>query len=131
MKNLIIFILAAAGFLLSWHIWRQKQKNKPLVCLIGEDCNKVIFSSYATILGIPNEVLGMIYFGGLALASLAIYLNLAPEIISLGTRMATALAATFSLILIVIQAFILKEWCEWCLASSLLSMSIFSVVWIA
>jgi len=124
---MLILIAAVSGFSLSAYIQRKRSKQEKLTCLIGEDCNKVVYSRYAVTLGIPNEILGMLYYGAVV-AAYGIF-SFAPElqteIIGFGFKAVAFLAAIFSWYLIGIQIFILKEWCIWCIASSIFSTLIF------
>lgn len=71
----LIIILSVLGFSVASYIRYKKSRNERLVCYMGDDCNKVVFSSYSTLLGIPNEMIGMAYFSLMA-AFLAILLIL-------------------------------------------------------
>ena len=130
MTSIWVLLLALSGFILSWYIYYKKRRNEKLVCIVGEDCDKVVHSKYSATLGIPNEVLGMLYYGLVVILSGAIVLGI-NTIASLPLLTILAviggIAALFSAILILIQAFILKEWCEYCLASAAISIFIFIV----
>lgn len=129
-EDLLIVILALAGFLLAFYIRLTKKRNKKLVCLIGEDCDKVVRSRWAETFGIPNEVLGMWYYGLLAAsyAALGVLPMLRTPLIQFWLTTVSGFAALFSIYLMGIQAFRLKEWCEWCIASTLISIVIFLLV---
>ena len=125
-QNIGIFAAACLGLALASYIAWKKKRGERLVCMIGEDCDKVVHSSYARTLGIPNEYLGMLYYGVLA-ATYAVFL-FAPEVQAYTVfrflPLVTAAAAAFSTYLVFVQTFVLKEWCEWCLASAGLSILI-------
>ena len=117
-----VFILAVVGFAISWQINRKKSSKEKLVCVIGKDCDKVVHSRYASTIGIDNQILGMAYYAFVAIFAAALIGGLVwPDTILLLFKLASAGAAIFSLYLVFIQAFILKEWCEWCLASALIN----------
>jgi len=95
--------------------------------VLGEDCNKVVYSRYAVTLGIPNELLGMLYYGLIAVLY-GLFLavpGLETAMTILAFQTVTLLAAVFSWYLIGVQLLVLKEWCEWCIASSVFSTLIF------
>lgn len=124
-QNLFILILALAGFAVSFNINRKKSNKEKLVCLIGEDCDKVVHSRYATTFGVDNQIFGMIFYLGVAIFAVTLITGLVwPSVMILLFKLATIGAALFSIYLIGIQAFVLKEWCEWCLVSALLSFLI-------
>jgi len=128
---ILTLILAFVGFILAYYIWKKKSGKEKLVCIIGKDCDKVIGSKYARTLGIDNTILGTVYFAFVFILSL-IYLvfPFASEInfLSIGSLIITGAAALFSFYLAIVQVFILKELCEYCLASSFLSVLIFVVL---
>lgn len=130
-QNLFILVLALAGLAVAFYINYKKTKKEKLVCVIGKDCDKVVNSRYSSVFGIDNQILGMIYY--LLLAAFAIF-SLAglvwPAIIFSVFRLMTVGAILFSIFLVGVQAFILREWCEWCLGSALINFLIGLVVFI-
>ncbi len=128
--SLVVALLCFGGLILSGYIRGKRAKNEKLVCLIGEDCNKVVYSKYATIFGISNEVLGMLYYGlsgtFYILASLDILIRV--PFIEVILPLAALGAAMFSWYLIFVQIAVIKEWCLWCITSSILSTLIFILV---
>lgn len=129
-QTVAIIILALAGFLIAFYIYTTKRHGQKLVCLIGEDCDKVVRSRWAEIFSVSNEVLGIGYYGFLVLSysTLVFFPALRFSLVELGLAIASGLAALFSLFLTGIQVFRIKEWCEWCLASTLISVVIFLLV---
>jgi len=122
MDHEIILVLAIIGFALAFHIWHTKTNKQQLYCIIGKDCNKVIESEHSTHFGAENTVLGMLYYIFVAVASLVAILSPALVTISwfaTGFMVVTGLAALFSLYLVGVQTFIIKHFCEYCLANSL------------
>ena len=126
-RELLIIITAVAGFVLAAYIHHKHKTQQPLVCRIGYDCNKVVTSKYATTFGFKNDMLGMIYYDFVAIsyAILLLLPSLRIPLINYGLLAATGGAFLFSVYLVFIQAFIIKEWCEWCLGSALISTIIF------
>ena len=91
-------------------------------------------SKYSRMFGVPNEVIGVLYYGAvvaLGLLTLAGAQLLSDPLFLLlffGAAMGSAL---FSLVLIFVQAFVLKSWCEYCLVSAGSSIAIFLLaVWL-
>ena len=122
-----IAFAAAGGFGVAFYIFRTKKGGGQLVCPAGSDCNVVITSRYSKFLGVPIEYLGMAYY--LIIISAYSVLIFAPHTLSttmLSVVMAlTAGAFLFSLYLLFAQAFLLRQWCIWCLLSAMLSIIIF------
>lgn len=130
LQQLSIIISAFLGFLIAFYIHHKKSKQEPLVCIIGEDCNKVVTSKYSRFLGMRLELIGMIYYGLTALyygVDEAFFQHNFPLIntVVAGTSI---LAFLLSLYLIVIQFVVLRDLCEWCIASGILSTLIFLVI---
>lgn len=125
-KYFLIAILAALGFSVAAYIRYKKSRGESLVCYLGDDCNKVVFSSYSTLLGVPNELIGMVYFAAMSIASMTLFMapDINTTIIQNSFTLAVSLAASFSVILVLIQIFKLKEFCEWCLSTAVLSILI-------
>jgi uncharacterized membrane protein len=131
--NLILSLLGLAGFFLARHIYCKKHAQKPLVCPLRSNCEVVITSRYSKILGIPIEILGMTYYAIVALVHIAALV--APWIITPQMVLASMILSTgaflFSLYLVSIQAFVLKQWCTWCLCSAFLCAAIFFTAYLS
>ena len=128
MQNIIhtiVIFIGLGGFILASYIHNKKKAKKKLVCPMRANCEVVIHSDYSKVLGVPVEILGMCYYAFISI-SYGIYniFGLAaplPEIL-FGISI---LAFLFSLYLISIQAFVIKQWCTWCLISAGLCTTIF------
>lgn len=122
-----IFLAALAGFSIAAYVRLKKAKKQPLVCPLGANCDAVIHSSYSAILGVPIELLGMLYYLGIAVAYGASFFL--PVFFSGDITLLLFVAATvaefFSLYLLYLQFAVLKEWCSWCLGSFAASTIIF------
>ncbi|QQG38984.1 MAG: vitamin K epoxide reductase family protein [Candidatus Woesearchaeota archaeon] len=132
MEHIYLLILSVIGFLVSHYIYYKKNRKEKLVCIIGKDCNKVINSKYSNLFKIaPNEVLGMLYYALVLVVSVLYFFNI-PFLYLIQfayiSTIVSGLAALASLILISIQIFILKEYCEYCLVSAGVSILIFLVI---
>jgi uncharacterized membrane protein len=128
MITIWILPLALSGFAVSWYIYRTKRKHKKLVCIIGKDCNRVVESKYNTLLGIPNEILGLLYYAFVILLVLGILLEIervGPVTLLFALVASGFIAAFFSTVLLIIQAFMLRKWCEYCIVSAGISIAIF------
>ncbi len=124
-----ILLMSLAGLILCAYIYSKHKVGEKLVCPIGAKCDLVMESKYSLILGIMRlETLGMFYYGALSVFYGSIlFMPYAGAIVFVFpfVKLATAGAALFSLFLIGIQAFVLKQWCSWCLMSAALSFGIF------
>jgi len=113
--------LSALGLGISLYLLYVKLRNKKLICFLGEDCDAVVKSKYGYLFKIPNEVLGVLYYAGM-IAGTVLAINI------LFLQAAAVLALVASLALVVIQAFFLKKWCEWCIATALINLALFLLV---
>ncbi len=121
-----LLILAAIGFAIAAFIYFKKNRHQELVCILGEDCNKVVNSKYGKTFGVDNTIGGMIYYAFVIVSSIAFLSGVQTPVISLTTIMIIAGigASLFSIYLAYVQLAILEEWCEWCLASAGITITI-------
>ncbi len=126
---LLIILCALFGFLLATFIHFKKKLSSPLICPIGHSCDPVVHSDYSRFLGVPVESLGMLYYLLILLcySLFLIFPALKGESLGLALVGISALAFLFSLYLTAVQAFILREWCTWCLISATLCAIIFLI----
>lgn len=120
--QLLPIIIALGGFFLALYIFTKKKRKETLVCPLDSDCDAVVHSRYSTFLGVPLEVMGMIYFAFIALFFLSAlfipqlnssYFLFLPPVVTFG-------AFLFSLYLVLVQLLLIKQWCAWCLISTIL-----------
>lgn len=126
----IIIFLSFGGFLIALYIRHHKKNVKEaLICPLKANCDIVIHSNYSEFLGIPVEVLGMLYYGFIALGYglFMVFPEIATDSSIFLVHFASISAFVFSIYLILVQAFALKNWCTWCLISAVISASIFSI----
>ncbi len=125
--DVFLMFIAFSGFLVAFFIFQEKKLKRPLVCPLKANCELVIHSDYSHFFGIPVEVLGMIYYALTALlhAGLILYpLSFPAEFISF-TVAISLVSFLFSLYLVYIQIFVIRQWCSWCMCSALFSIIIF------
>ena len=122
-----LVILSIIGLILSSYIYYKRTRKQKLVCVIGDDCNKVIKSKYGRSLIVPNDVIGIIYYIVILISSLIflIYPEFLTNFVILGRIFIVGIAALFSLYLSFVQIFVLKELCEYCLGANFINILIF------
>lgn len=122
-----IAFAASGGLIVACYIHYTKRHHKQLVCPVGSNCNVVVTSRYAKFLAVPLEYWGMFYYS--TIITVYTVLIFAPRLLSKsflsGFIILTAAAFLFSLYLLFVQAFLLRQWCIWCLLSAMLSIAIF------
>lgn len=113
-------LLGLAGAAISAYVWRKQVTTGPVLCL-GDGCARVIRSPYGRLFGIPNGLLGVIFFGAAALTPMiaagvpAVWMLLSA---------ATAVALSLYAYLTYLQIRVLRALCVWCLASAALAVAI-------
>src|SRR5262245_44522186 len=124
-RVLAIALLAFLGMVDTFYITIMSRQNLTVECHVTEGCNEVLSSEYSKLAGIPISLFGLAFYVsafGCAIAELTGAAKL--------TRLLfwPALGAFLvSVSLTSIQVFVLQKYCEYCLASAMLSTSIFAL----
>ena len=116
--------LADALYLTIEHVTGQSVK-----CTILAGCSAVLSSPYAVVAGIPLAALGAAaYFTVFSLAILMLF-----GYSSAGKLMRVLVVVMFlvSLWLIYLQAFVIREFCQYCLLSALITTTLLVVVFLS
>ena len=125
----LIALCSLSGFSLALFIHFKKKQPAPLVCPIGHSCDPVVHSDYSRFMGMPVEILGILYYF-IILTSyflFSMYPGLRTDTLELTLLSLSGAAFLFSVYLTAVQAFVLKEWCTWCLISATLCVIIFTL----
>ena len=123
-------VLGIAGFNIAYHIYKHKMFQKPLTCPFHLSCDVVIHSKFGKIFGIDIAALGTFYY---LLVTFSYFLALvySPSVYNFSLAsvliLISTLAAIFSIYLVSIMQFVLKQWCSWCVGSAFTSLSIATV----
>ena len=114
------------GIIDSGYLVWQHYRKKPLVCPLDHKCDVVTESKWSHIFVVRNEVLGLLFYISL-LAGILLFIFV-PEprmLISLLLLFATAGGVLFSLFLISLQIFVIKDYCFYCIISAIISLLLF------
>lgn len=100
-----------------------KRNSGPIPCHVTRGCTDVVTSQYSALLGIPISVFGLAFY--LFVFSLAVF-----QLSGTGNTLKwifwpAAAAVAISALLVGIQAFALHAYCEYCLLSAILVLTIF------
>src|SRR5215813_3531454 len=124
-RVLAIAFLAFLGMIDTFYITIMNRQNVTVQCHVTEGCNEVLTSKYSKIAGVPISLFGLAFY--LSAFSCAVAeLTGAAKLTRLLFWPALG-AFLVSVSLTSIQAFVLHKYCEYCLASALLSTSIFAL----
>ena len=118
-----LIVLAILGIFNSGYLIKKRVKKQPLICPINGGCKKVVESKWNAIFFIKNDVLGLFYY--ILILFLALYLFFISEKMLFLTQIISGLSLLFSLVLVFIQAKIIREYCFYCLISALINLLIF------
>ena len=100
-----------------------KRDGGPIPCHVTRGCEDVLTSQYSAVFGIPISVFGLAFY--LTVFSLAVFeISGAGRTLNWIFRLAVV-ALAISAVLVGIQAFVLNSYCEYCLLSAILVLSIF------
>lgn len=115
----LLFTLAAIGISETMYLIRKRTIQEKPVCVIGERCHLVLESKYSKIFGIPNDVLGLMFYIVMSLITAFLVIEIEPII--WWNRLAKVLILSgvlLSFYFIYLQWRIIKIWCFWCLMSA-------------
>jgi uncharacterized membrane protein len=110
----VLLVLAVLGFMISAYLtWTHFAGLTPVCTGSGEGCETVQSSRYASILGTPVALLGLVAYGGLVFSAVVwrdagIYLGF----------LISFVGTLFSAYLTYLEIFVIGALCQWCLASA-------------
>lgn len=121
--TLAIAGIADAGYL----VWKHySHKAEPLVCPLDHDCSKVTESRWSTLFWVRNEVLGLLFYVSMLVAGLITFLRPEFSLLSFPLLLLIKIAAggglLFSLFLIWVQIYKIKDYCFYCMLSALINV---------
>ena len=127
--NVVIAVVALVGVADAIYLTIEHVTGRSVRCTIISGCSEVLSSEYATIRGVPLAALGAVaYFLVFSLATLAAF----------GYRFASKLlpvivGAMFvtTLWLLYLQAFVIRHFCQFCLLSALVTVTLSVLVLLA
>ena len=114
-----LLALAVVGLLISAYLtWTHFAGLTPVCTGSGEGCQTVQSSRYASLLGIPVALLGLVAYGGLVF-SVALWTEMG---IYLGFLI-SLVGTLFSIYLTYLEVFVIGALCQWCLASAMIMVA--------
>lgn len=125
--NRVIFFLALVGFFISAYLFYTYTQEKPIVCL-NTGCETVRDSPYSYVLGIPLPFYGLLmYIFIVALSFLRTTFEQNKQQLLAGRLLFLSSGIGFltSAYLTYLEAFVIKAYCIWCVASAIVITIIF------
>ncbi|MDP3734262.1 MAG: vitamin K epoxide reductase family protein [Nanoarchaeota archaeon] len=121
-----LLVLAVIGILISGYLMMKHRQAKPLVCPLDHDCSTVTESKWSHLLYLRNETLGLLFYLSLIMGTFVslMYSPLAATIYFL-FFLVCALVIMVSSFLVYVQAKIIKDYCFYCLISTVINLLLF------
>lgn len=115
----LLFTLSAIGISETVYLIRKRIASERPVCLIGEDCTRVLTSKYNKLFIIPNDVLGLLFYITASFISSFLVIGIEPLAFwSVVFKLSVAGGALLSLFFTYLQWGVIRAWCFWCLMSA-------------
>ena len=125
-----LLVLALVGFADATYLTIEHYQNEIPPCAIS-GCETVLTSAYSSIAGIPVSLLGSLTYL-ILIVLLLLYLDTKKEIFLRIALPVSFVAALASVAFLLIMAFVLKAFCQYCAVSDAISITIFFVLlWLA
>ncbi|HEX6976747.1 MAG TPA: vitamin K epoxide reductase family protein [Patescibacteria group bacterium] len=116
----LLFTLSAIGISETVYLIKKRKAEEIPVCFIGSGCHDVLESKYNKILGVHNDILGLIFYIFVCTLSALILIEAFPiSILKTVDVLIIISGAVMSIYFTFLQAFVIKKWCFWCLMSAL------------
>lgn len=131
MKKLyaVAALLALIGLADALYLTIEHVTGQSVRCTILSGCSAVLSSPYAVVRGVPLAAIGAAaYFSVFSLAILTLFGY--PKVSGLLLALVLAMFAV-SLWLVYLQAFVIREFCQYCLFSALITTTILVVVFVS
>ena len=131
MKKLYVVaaVLSLLGLADALYLTIEHVTGQSVRCTILAGCSAVLSSPYAVVAGIPLAAIGAAaYFAVFSLAILTLFgYSSAGKVM----RVLVVLMFLVSLWLIYLQAFVIREFCQYCLLSALITTTLLVVVFVS
>lgn len=123
-----LLLLAFLGLADDFYLAQHEADGTPLICTVQNltDCNAVVNSQYSHLFGIPLSELGIVFFGFIFIVS-ALEWVLLNRMLRRLLQVSALVGAFASLIFVLLQVFVIKALCIYCLASAAISFLVFIV----
>lgn len=115
----LIFTLSALGISETVYLIKKRLLSERPICVVGEDCIKVLQSSWSKVFIIPNDVLGLLFYIVCSMITAFLVIGVEPlwlwdTVIKIMVLFGSLLSVFFTYL----QFKVIKAWCFWCLMSA-------------
>ena len=115
-------VLSFLGLVDSAYLIFKRYKKEPLVCPITHNCDIVTESKWSKIFRVHNDILGAIFY---LTMMVGVILFLSYPSIKIYLSISSGLALLFSIFLMFIQTYKIKNFCFYCILSAIINFLIF------
>jgi len=122
LRTYLLFAVALAGLAVSGYLLWAYVSGGPIVCGQEAACEVVRASAYASLLGVPTPLHGVVFYTLLGFG--AIFRLKGP------LKLLTLIGLIVSAWLTYLEMFVIEAWCRWCVVSAALTVIAFLVMWI-
>lgn len=115
----LLFTLAAVGISETVYLIRKRKAQEKPVCILGEDCSKVLESKYNKFFGIHNDIAGLSFYIVASFITAFLVIEVGPQNLwNVSAKLLIFGAVAMSLLFIYLQWRVIRKWCFWCLMSA-------------
>lgn len=116
----LLFTLACIGISETVYLIKKKKAQEKPFCVLGETCQIVLQSKYNKTFGVPNEILGVLFYVTVSVITAFLVIEVEPlNFWELAAKGLIYAGAVMSLYFVFLQWKVLKAWCFWCMMSAL------------
>jgi uncharacterized membrane protein len=120
--NITLIILAAVGLTDAGYLTVKHYAKTNVICSLSQGCEKVLNSEYSVIFGIPVALFGVVFYFVILILAVHFF---ARKTYHWVLNLWAAIGLVSTLYLLILQAFVIKVWCQFCLLSAITSIGIF------
>jgi len=115
-----IFIFSGIGFIDSLYLTVVEYSGRQITCSLIAGCQTVLASSYAWVGPVPLAMLGVLFYLGVLISTVA-YVDTKRQLFISAVASAAIVGFFASLYFVYLQAVVLQAWCQYCLLSVITS----------
>ena len=117
----LLFTISAIGISETVYLIQARMLQRGPICLVGSECKEVLESRYNRVLGFHNDVLGLLFYVGVALLTALLVIGVRVPFVELESVVIfmIGVGVVMSGIFTYIQWRVIRKWCFWCVMSAL------------
>ena|SRR3989338_10047953 len=124
-RTALFFVsLSFIGFITALYLTVEHYRGLSVNCIVLSGCDKVLSSSYSEMFGIPVALFGVLYYFFIFCASLFFLFGNSKKFL-IAALLVTPVGFLASVWFVVLQFFIIKSICFYCMVSAFLSTTLF------